>query len=128
MSQPTNIPTWMRTVPPLRWVPGAPPKRRRHHTSLHHAYHHPVEATVVGGARATGGCLAAMLLLCVWMVALEIWLLEVTIWAEVWMLYGAFLGCRWIYRHNIIGRTASTASTATGRRTVRAPYDPHGAP
>lgn len=115
----TGFQAWLHTVPPPRWMPGT--RRRRHHGSIRHAYHHPVE----GSFMAVGGCLAGMLMLLVWLVAIEFWFLEVMLWACVWTYFALGLACLWIYRRNIIGQTVRTL---TGRRTVRAEYDPHGAP
>jgi hypothetical protein len=97
---------WLHTIPPIR----AP--RHRHH---HHHHIEPVEAVF----KAIGYAI-------LWMLILEFWILELEIWLAVWFYYGMFLGCRWIYRNNVLGQTVAAL---TGRRKpVRPAYDPHGTP
>lgn len=52
-----------------------------------------------------------------------IWFYEAMILLCVWFAYGAFLGARWIYRNNIIGKTIMAA-----KRRGHAPVDPNARP
>lgn len=98
-------PGWLHQLPLFRM-----PKRHHHH---HHGHHHQSLPVTIGR-----GILGLLLV--------ELWCLEFTIWFGVWCYYGLFLGCRWIYRNNVIGKAATVASTPV--RKAAPAYDPHGAP
>jgi hypothetical protein len=106
-AQPAPRTGWLYQLPPWR----AP--RRRHH---HHHHIGIVEAL----ALMMGMSLYALFFF-------EIWMFEAMIWATIWFYYGLFLGARWVWRNNPVGRTIDSAHDVTERSRPR-PYDPHGAP
>lgn len=114
-TQPARRTGWLYQLPPWR-----APRIRRHH---HH--HHDLDRAAADGIFSLIGRLFLAYLF------LDVWLIEVTVWAMVWYYYGLFLGARWIarwiWRHNPIGQTIDSRHAAKERRRP-APYDPHGAP
>lgn len=105
-TQPAQRTGWLYQLPPWR-----APKLRRHH---HHHHIHIGEAIFT----LMGLFLFALFFF-------EIWMLEAMIWATIWFYYLLFLGARWIWRNNPIGRTIDSRHDARARRHAR-PYDPHG--
>lgn len=100
---------WLHRFPPFR-MPGF--RRTRHH--------HDAE---VAFAAAFFTMMARLFVL---ELVIGVWLIEVEAWVIAWTYYGMFLGARWVWRGNVVGR-AWMAVTGRRRRPVERPV-PYAAP